>query len=420
MNINEIQALEEKIDQLLLGRTGDDLSPATFSKEIKPLAEKLQKLSDCLAEQQQFAAQLAVGNHNIDPPARTNFLCGSLKELQSQFLSLAWNIEQLIQGQMVAKLYFQGQLFANYNQLIDKIAKSLYAKESDAEWSDSITSWRYHQVISAINQLPTMVIEVDTAGKIIYSNPAATKVLNGITSLPYGQKELMDPLLVHLCTFADFQEFFDNTRNAWYQIKSCQVRFADGALGLLHTVYDISVWKQQEIQLRYTANIDPLTSALTRKAGLADLEEILTLHKNGFLAFFDINNLKEINDQYGHIEGDWTIRNIAQVLIDCSQPTDKIIRYGGDEFIAIYPDYQEEQLLSLFEQMQQKVEQINLNSLKPYKLSFSTGYTSLTGDNISMKELIDIADHNMYEHKKADKLKQNPDEPNNPAEIFNK
>lgn len=410
MNVNEIQALEKKIDQLLLGRTGgSNLDPATFSKELKPLAEKLQKLSNCLEEQQQFAAQLAAGNHHIDPPARTNFLCGSLKELQSQGLSLAWNMEQLIQGQMVSKLYFQGELFDNYNQLIDKIAKSLYAKESDAEWSDSITSWRYHQVISAINQLAAMIIEVDTAGKIIYSNPAAMKALGGITSLPYGQKDLTDPLLIHLCTFADFQEFFDKTRNAWYQIKSCQVRFADGALGLLHTIYDISDWKRREIQLRYNANIDPLTSALTRKAGLADLEEILSLQQDGFLAFFDINGLKEINDQYGHIEGDWAIRNIAQILIDCSQPSDKIIRYGGDEFIAIYLDYQEEQLLSLFEQMQSKTEQINQNSLKPYRLSFSTGYTRLSSDNISMKELIDIADQDMYEHKKADKLKQKPD-----------
>lgn len=410
MNINEIQALEKAIDQLLLGKTGRSApDPATFSRELKPLAEKLQKLAGCIEQQQQFAAQLAAGNYQTAPPARTNFLCGSLKELQSQLLSLTWNIEQLVQGQMVAKLYFQGQLFANYNQLIDKIAKSLYAKESDAEWSDSITSWRYHQVISAINQLPTMIIEVDSTGKIIYSNPVAAKILKGITSLPYGQKDLADPLLEHLCTFADFQEFFDQTRNVWYQIKSCQVRFADGALGLLHTVYDISDWKRQEIQLRYNADIDPMTSALTRKAGLADLEEILSLQKKGFLAFFDINGLKEINDQYGHIEGDWAIRTIARMLIDCSLPTDKIIRYGGDEFIAIYPDYEEEQLLSLFEQMQNKTQEINCNSLKPYKISFSTGYTSLSGDNIGIKELIDIADRDMYEQKKAEKLKRNPD-----------
>lgn len=251
MNANKIQTLEEKIDQLLLGQTDSPkLNPATFPKELKPLAEKLQELSGCIEEQQQFAAQLAAGDYSADPPARTSLLCGSLKELQSQLLSLGWNMEQLVQGQMVGKLYFQGQLFADYNQLIEKIAKSLYAKESDAEWSDSITSWRYHQVISAINQMPDMIIAVDSTGKIIYANPVAMKVLNGITALPYGQKQLTDPLLIHLCTFADFQEFFDPTRNAWYQLKSCQVHFADGTLGLIHTVYDINEQRQPELPPR--------------------------------------------------------------------------------------------------------------------------------------------------------------------------
>lgn len=392
MNANKIQTLENKIDQLLLRHTdSSDLDPDTFPMELKLLAEKIQTLSHCLEEQQQFATQLAAGNHHIDSPARSNLLCSSLKELQSQFLSFAWNMEQLVQGHMVSKLYFQGQLFADYNQLVEKIAKSLYTKDSDAEWADSITSWRYHQVISAINQLPAMVIEVDSAGKIIYNNPVAMKVLNGITSLPYGQKEVTDPLLLHLCIFTDFQEFFDRTRNTWYQIKSCQVRFADGSLGLLHTIYDVSDGKLRKLQAHHTSNIDPLTFTLTHKAGLEDLEYNLALQKQGFLVFFGINHLKKINNQYGHMEGDWIIRNIARVLVGCSQPSDKIIRYSGDEFIALCPDYQEDQLFSLLEQIQHKMEQINQNSLKPYRISFRTGYASLSDKNTSTKELIAAA-----------------------------
>ena len=91
-------------------------------------------------------------------------------------------------------------------------------------------------------------------------------------------------------------------------------------------------------KLKNIANTDALTGVSNRVA----LDEYLKLKNQPSQAFsdtaliiVDIDNFKQVNDQYGHLVGDDVIRHIAQQLQANVRSTDLVVRYGGDEFVVI-------------------------------------------------------------------------------------
>lgn len=79
--------------------------------------------------------------------------------------------------------------------------------------------------------------------------------------------------------------------------------------------------------------LDPLTDALTRRAGLVELERRLERGLPFSVAVVDVRNFKHINDAYGHAAGDQALRVIGRRLRHALRPEDAVIRYGGDEFV---------------------------------------------------------------------------------------
>ena len=121
---------------------------------------------------------------------------------------------------------------------------------------------------------------------------------------------------------------------------------------------------------------------------------------------FDAASLKVVkfNDMYGHQEGDWYIKNVAQTINATMGEQYKGIRYGGDEIIIIT----ENPSLAEFEQKIQGVGQtlhrIGHDHFKPYKMSISQGFAVYPNAAVKYAtDLIEEADMNMYEHKKAKK-----------------
>ena len=116
------------------------------------------------------------------------------------------------------------------------------------------------------------------------------------------------------------------------------------ASGTFYTIIvrDITERKEYEEKLSLMANTDALTGAYNRHylAGLLEREFKRAKRYNhpiGFL-MIDINLLKQINDQYGHNTGDVVLVGVTQQLIETLREADIVVRYGGDEFLAILPE----------------------------------------------------------------------------------
>lgn len=94
-------------------------------------------------------------------------------------------------------------------------------------------------------------------------------------------------------------------------------------------------------QLERIAALDPLTGVYNRRFGLQRLEEELSRvqrHAGPLaLVMFDIDHFKRVNDTYGHLAGDRVIRRLAQVARASVRKGDVLVRYGGEEFLAVLP-----------------------------------------------------------------------------------
>lgn len=116
--------------------------------------------------------------------------------------------------------------------------------------------------------------------------------------------------------------------------------------------------------------------------------------------FIDVNNLKNINDKYGHIEGDLLIKTICEVLKSCICEKDVLFRYGGDEFVVAFPHKHEQEAELIWSDIKNKLENISLNSTKPYSFSASHGTFEFNSTmDCTIDEMLNIADKKMYEEK---------------------
>ena len=102
---------------------------------------------------------------------------------------------------------------------------------------------------------------------------------------------------------------------------------------------DISEQKQRESELRFYSEVDPLTNLGNRKFLLQSLENAISA-ANRFnytvgLMFLDLDGFKQINDRFGHGEGDKVLLEVAQRLRHCVRQVDSVARLGGDEFVVI-------------------------------------------------------------------------------------
>lgn len=98
---------------------------------------------------------------------------------------------------------------------------------------------------------------------------------------------------------------------------------------------------EQESELNVRATHDPLTRLLNRAALQQRLSEMLTAAESGrppVVLFADLNHFKQLNDRFGHREGDTVLCRVADAISSQVRPTDVAARIGGDEFVVVFDD----------------------------------------------------------------------------------
>lgn len=163
--------------------------------------------------------------------------------------------------------------------------------------------------------------------------------------------------------------------------------------------------KRMEGELKKLAHYDTLTGAYNRGYGLELLQRQLKLSKRDksplLLAYSDLDNLKDINDEFGHDEGDRAMVQVAKLFKSILREVDIITRMGGDEFLLIFLDSSLNEIPIIRKRLSKELTRLNQISKKPYKIEFSTGFSNYDPANPQlMNELIRIADENMYKEKR--------------------
>lgn len=123
--------------------------------------------------------------------------------------------------------------------------------------------------------------------------------------------------------------------------------------------------------------------------------------KSCAVVFMDINRMKHINDNFGHLQGDLAIRTIANVISLTAPPSYISIRYGGDEYLIIGECSDEEDVKLLVKELEENVKRQVNHMMLPFPLDASVGYimTDPTS-SYTLAEYVKKADDIMYEAKK--------------------
>ncbi|MBO4903538.1 MAG: GGDEF domain-containing protein [Lachnospiraceae bacterium] len=154
--------------------------------------------------------------------------------------------------------------------------------------------------------------------------------------------------------------------------------------------------------LRFISEYDALTDCLNRR-GFIERAVNLKNENPGVSCvaiFADLDHLKEINDRFGHAEGDFSIKSVANFIRQAVSKDQILGRLGGDEFVSIIVLDEGESAESICEKIRATADTFNESSGKPFFIECSLGYNEFVCDEtLNIQDVLDAADRELYKSK---------------------
>lgn len=177
----------------------------------------------------------------------------------------------------------------------------------------------------------------------------------------------------------------------------------EGDLSLLK---DLTRMAEDEMRAIYWATQDELTGLLNRRGfeslGRHSLELCRRMQHSATLMFFDLDRFKQINDNFGHAEGDRALQIYAAVLGEVFRQSDVIARISGDEFAVLGTGSGALEVESLLERLQRALLEAETRHALEYGLAYSVGWVDFDASrHDSIQKMMGEADRQMYKQKKA-------------------
>ncbi|WP_326514305.1 GGDEF domain-containing protein [Clostridium intestinale] len=135
-----------------------------------------------------------------------------------------------------------------------------------------------------------------------------------------------------------------------------------------------------------------------------DLNYCIRSGKPISVMMIDLDYFKNINDNYGHINGDIVLKKISKLLKGCLRnEKDWIARYGGEEFLVCFPGEDNYEAVKIAQKMREKINKtkIKLSDNEIIKVTASIGIYTVNNDNTTVEEILKCADNKLYEAKNS-------------------
>jgi len=195
------------------------------------------------------------------------------------------------------------------------------------------------------------------------------------------------PILIR---FMPFTSFLD----AWIEMilaLSCLAAVADRSEDQLR--YANRELLESQDRLSLMVDTDPLTRLANRRAMRPFMDRATST--GAALIFIDINDFKLINDRFGHSVGDAVLQRLASLLIEAFRPQDAVMRYGGDEFLVIAPEMDQESVGPRIDRIRSLMAASNDETPA---VSLAIGVTELQSGGDPSAAMVRV-DHLMYHDK---------------------
>jgi diguanylate cyclase (GGDEF)-like protein len=153
------------------------------------------------------------------------------------------------------------------------------------------------------------------------------------------------------------------------------------------------------------ARVDPLTGTANRRR-LCEAVQLELMRSRRYarpmtVAFVDLDGFKSVNDRFGHAMGDRLLCEVVATMVRMVRRTDLLARIGGDEFVLLLPEIDQEAAKVIMPKLQSALD-VQMQQ-RDWSVTFSIGVLTWRGGNVDAEELIRIADRLMYDIKRNGK-----------------
>lgn len=333
----------------------------------------------------------------------------SLKILHSGIKHIAWQAEQVVKGDYSQEVSYPEDLTGAFNAIVEKL------QEREIQLRQEEERRRKHEAVGiAYNKLLIQLTKRRREWIMVIDRE--TKEL-----LFCNKKEEKGDGVEDFCSICNYRLSFKQQITSWhsqeayaiweaedfggnfYQVTSLQTEW-QGRKAYAHVIIDITQERQEAKQLASKAYHDPGTGIANRRFFEEYMEQALEEKQEMTLCYMDLDGLKFVNDQYGHLEGDEYLKTFVSLIKLNIRTTDVFARIGGDEFCLVFPGCLEDVAR---EKLEEALEQMVANNTKEYPVSFSFGVIPIHQDDsdMSLEQILKQADVEMYLCKKQNKIK---------------
>lgn len=152
---------------------------------------------------------------------------------------------------------------------------------------------------------------------------------------------------------------------------------------------------------------DALTTMENKQSYLSYVSRLVKKQQLTLTAInIDLDDFKNINDYYGHQEGDEALKKFAQILRGSFPYKHRIFRMGGDEFLILSEQQNKKQMIKYMERFKERLNVYNSSSNKPYRLKFSYGMDSYGANYKDVEQFFNYIDSMMYTQKQRKKRRR--------------
>jgi diguanylate cyclase (GGDEF)-like protein/PAS domain S-box-containing protein len=169
---------------------------------------------------------------------------------------------------------------------------------------------------------------------------------------------------------------------------------------LLVNLVDVSRRVEREKEIEYLSYHDALTELYNRRYFENEMKRLSNSRRYPIsIIIGDLDNLKTVNDNYGHLLGDEYLKKSADILSNLLRAEDIIARIGGDEFAVLLPETGAEETALICKRIIKEFENCDSDNDFPVDFKISLGSATATKNNKKLPDIYNQADKNMYKNK---------------------
>lgn len=376
MSDKNCEILSEYLNSILYKSNAQTLDISMLDAPFVELGKGLKYLHQDILEMKAYSEALSKGNLSEPAPPKDNFLCESLKSIQSSLIRIT---EQLREREQSLK-------------------EEAFREKEHADIAEN-----YNTLLQTLIQR--------SKGDILIISVKHPRILYA-SSNNFTVHQNQELLQLVLCQQSEFQ--LPDTKmvsdNSWvwetedlahhfYRITTSLITW-QGEQAYGYVIFEITDEKHRQQNLEHRAYYDKLTQIGNRHYFDSKMQELLATDEMLALCYYDLDHLKYINDNYGHNEGDEYLLSFVKLIKNYIREEDVFARMGGDEFCVVLKNCPRHVALK---KMRRAHKKFVFDSNRLYDKNFSFGIVQIPKNHgtVNIDAILHEADKLMYQNKQS-------------------